>query len=73
MATGRVKWFNPKKGFGFIVPDEGQREVFVHYTNIVSDEPWRNLSPGDDVEFDLQDSARGPHALNVRQRFGPAS
>ena len=68
MATGTVKWFSPKEGFGFILPDDRSVEVFVHYSSIVSDERWRNLMAQDIVEFDLQHSPRGPRARNVRQR-----
>lgn len=67
LATGTVKWFSPKKGFGFILPDDGSAEVFVHYLSIASDEQWRILKPQDVVEFDLQHGPKGPHARNVRQ------
>ena len=67
LATGTVKWFSPKKGFGFILPDDGSAEVFVHYSSIVSDEQWRNLMPRDLVEFDLRHGPKGRHALNVRR------
>lgn len=68
LATGTVKWFSPKKGFGFIVPDDGSADVFVHYSSIVSEKEWRNLMQEDVVEFDLQHGPKGRHALNVRRR-----
>ena len=66
MATGTVKWFNSRWGFGFIVPDDGPGDVFVHYSCIVSDRRWRELSAGERVEFDLHAAPKGPQALQVR-------
>jgi len=63
MATGKVKWFNEKKGFGFIENDEGG-DVFVHYTAIRS-EGFRTLVEGDRVSFDIEQGAKGPKAANV--------
>ena len=62
MATGTVKFFNETKGFGFITPDEGGKDVFVHKTGLT--EPVRE---GDKVSYDLQDSPKGPAAVNVRR------
>lgn len=62
MATGTVKFFNETKGFGFITPDEGGKDVFVHKTGLT--EPVRE---GDKVSYDLQDSPKGPSAVNVRR------
>lgn len=68
--TGTVRWFNRMKGYGFILPDNGGDEVFVHYTAIEG-EGYRNLYDGDRVEYDLVDKGRGPQAQNVVQRgFG---
>ena len=64
MATGRVKWFNDAKGYGFIeVP--GEEDVFVHYTGITGS-GYRTLTEGAEVEFDILDDAKGPRANNVR-------
>jgi len=62
--TGTVKWFSRMKGWGFIEPDEGERDVFVHYENIVGD-GFRNLEKGERVRFRMEDTPRGPKALEV--------
>lgn len=61
---GVVKWFSRIKGYGFILPDEGEQEVFVHYSAIEG-EGYRNLYEGDRVEFIEVDVGRGPQAKNV--------
>jgi CspA family cold shock protein len=61
---GVVKWFSRIKGYGFILPDEGEQEVFVHYSAIEG-EGYRNLYEGDRVEFVEVDVGRGPQAKNV--------
>ena len=64
-TTGTVKWFSRVKGYGFIKPDgEGQEDVFVHYTAIRG-EGFRNLEEGDRVEFSIQDTPKGPQAVDV--------
>ncbi len=63
MATGTVKWFNDQKGYGFIERDDGE-DVFVHYSAIVG-EGYRSLTEGSKVEFDIQEDAKGPRAINV--------
>jgi len=70
--SGIVKWFSRLKGYGFINPDEGENEVFVHYSAIEG-EGYRNLFEGDKVEFDLVDVGKGPQAKNVspQRSFGP--
>ena len=67
--NGTVKWFNRLKGFGFILPDEGGDEVFVHYSAIEGD-GYRNLYEGDRVEYVLIDRGKGPLAHKVYPRHG---
>jgi CspA family cold shock protein len=64
--TGTCKWFSPVKGYGFITPNDGGSEVFVHYSAIDGD-GYRNLLEGDVVEFDLVDVGKGPQAQNVKR------
>ena len=63
-TTGTVKWFNDAKGFGFISPEAGERDCFVHYSAIEGD-GFRSLSEGDQVEFDMVNGPKGPAAENV--------
>jgi cold shock protein len=63
---GTVKWFNDSKGFGFITPDDGSKDIFVHHTAI-SSEGFRSLSEGDKVEFETEQGAKGPQAKDVRK------
>ncbi len=62
--TGSVKWFNADKGFGFITPDDGSKDVFVHFTAIQSNE-FRTLNENQKVEFSIKQGQRGPAAANV--------
>lgn len=64
MATGKVKWFNEAKGYGFIEPDGGGRDVFVHYSAIQG-EGYKTLSEGQLVDFDIIQGEKGPQASNV--------
>jgi CspA family cold shock protein len=63
---GTVKWFNDGKGFGFITPDGGGKDVFVHQTAISSG-GFRSLAEGDRVEFETEQGQKGPQATNVRK------
>jgi len=65
VATGKVKWFNRQKGYGFIIPDDGEKDLFVHHSNI-DGEGFRSLEDGQSVEFEVQDGSKGPEAIKVR-------
>jgi cold shock protein len=64
MASGTVKWFNDSKGYGFITPDDGAKDVFVHHSSIAGD-GYKSLAEGARVEFEQQEGAKGPEATNV--------
>jgi cold shock protein len=66
MATGTVKWFNNDKGFGFITPDEGGKDLFVHHTAI-NGSGFRTLEDGARVSYESEDGPKGPKAVNVDQ------
>ena len=68
MATGKVKWFNAEKGFGFIEV-EGGEDVFVHFSAIQS-EGFKCLDEGQEVSFDIEEGQRGPQAVNVKKFNG---
>ena len=62
---GKVKWFDNKKGFGFISPDDGSKDVFVHFSAIAGQEGFKTLEEGDVVEFDVENGKQGMQAANV--------
>jgi len=64
MATGTVKWFNADKGYGFITPDEGDKDLFVHFSAIQG-EGYKSLPEGASVEYEPQQGDKGPQAANV--------
>ena len=65
MATGTVKWFNDAKGYGFIAPEDGGKDLFVHHTNIAGD-GFKSLSENARVEFESREGQKGPEATDVR-------
>jgi CspA family cold shock protein len=65
-VTGTVKWFNDQKGFGFISPEGGSKDVFVHHSAIMSN-GFRSLTEGDRVEFTIEQGPKGPSAANVQK------
>jgi cold shock protein len=64
MPTGTVKWFSDDKGFGFITPDDGDKDLFVHHTGI-NGEGYRSLQEGSKVSYDPEQGDKGPKAVNV--------
>ena len=65
MATGTVKWFNDSKGYGFIQPEEGGKDLFVHHSQIAG-EGFKTLTDGVKVEFETREGQKGPEATNVQ-------
>ena len=69
MLDGKVKWFNPRKGYGFIATDDG-RDIFVHYSSISGD-GYKTLAEGDDVTFEIVEGEKGLRAENVVSKSAP--
>ena len=65
MATGTVKWFNDAKGYGFIAPEDGGKDLFVHHTNIAGD-GFKSLSESARVEYESREGQKGPEAIDVK-------
>lgn len=72
MATGKVKWFNDQKGFGFIMADADGRDVFVHHS-VIDSPGFRTLEDGEVVEYEFEDGPKGMKALKVRRVAVPVS
>jgi CspA family cold shock protein len=64
MATGTVKWFNESKGYGFITPEDGSKDLFVHFSNIQT-EGFKTLAEGATVSYESRQGQKGPEAINV--------
>jgi CspA family cold shock protein len=65
MPKGKVKWFDAKKGYGFLVGDDGS-DVFIHYSDILTDQSYKTLDKGVSIEYDLIEDQKGKKAANVR-------
>lgn len=66
MATGKVKWFNDQKGFGFIAPESGGKDIFVHHS-VIEGEGFHTLQDGEVVEYEAEDGPKGAKALKVKR------
>ena len=64
--TGTVKWFNEGKGYGFIAPDDGSKDLFAHFRDIQSADGYKTLAENARVQFDVAQGAKGPQATNIR-------
>jgi len=65
VCTGTVVWFNDKRGYGFLQPDDGGKDLFVHYTNVISDAKFKTLVAGQRVSFTVGSNKNGPQAENI--------
>jgi len=66
MATGTVKWFNNAKGYGFVTPDQGEQDIFIHFSAIAMD-GYKTLKEGQKVQFELEEGPKGLHATNLTE------
>lgn len=64
--TGTVKWFNESKGYGFIAPDDGGKDLFAHFREIQGESGYKTLAENARVQFDVTQGAKGPQAANIR-------
>ena len=69
MPEGTVKWFSSEKGYGFITPDDGSKDLFVHFSSIAGD-GYRSLTDGARVSYESEEGPKGPVAANVRELTG---
>jgi len=69
MAIGKVKWFNNAKGYGFVLPDDGGEDLFIHYSAIQMD-GYKTLKAGQDIQFDVVEGPKGLHAVNIQDVDG---
>ncbi len=67
MPTGKVKWFDPRKGYGFIELDDGEGDVFVHFTGIKESGEFRTLNEGESVKFEITEGTKGKQAVEVEK------
>ena len=72
MASGKIKWFDNKKGFGFIASDKGGKDIFVHHS-VIEGQGFKTLQDGETVEYEAEETAKGTKAIKVRRVAAPAT